>query len=308
MLNIINETSFIFVVDDIPKNLQVVGSLLKKKGYRIAFAKDGEQALNYIADNQPDLILLDIMMPGIDGYEVCRRLKEDPKTKDIPIIFLTAMGDEEDEYRGLQMGGVDYITKPFNPKILEVRVKNQLQLQRKTKLLEKMVHIDGLAEIYNRRHFDDILEREWKRAKRDLLHLSLVLIDIDFFKKYNDTYGHASGDDCLRKVAQALYKTPQRSNDLVARYGGEEFAAILPDTKTNDAEEIAQKMRQNIESLNIPHEQNNAADHVTISVGVTTIIPNENYSPTSLIEAADKCLYEAKEGGRNQVKCQLIKT
>lgn len=302
MLKQRNEESLILVVDDIPKNLQVLGTFLKEKGYRVAVAKDGEKALKYIRNNQPDLILLDIMMPGMDGYEVCRILKDDQTTREIPIIFLTALGDEEDEYYGFELGGIDYITKPYNPKILEARVKNHLLLKRKSEMLEELVHIDGLTEIYNRRHFDDMLERGWKKAKRGTTPLSVIMLDIDFFKQYNDTYGHAAGDECLRKVAQSFSGTLQRPSDVAARYGGEEFAAILPETEKDNAVLIAEKIRSHIASLDIPHKGNKAEDHVTVSIGVATFIPKENTSPTSLIESADKCLYEAKEGGRNQVR------
>ncbi|MCP4346458.1 MAG: PleD family two-component system response regulator [Desulfobacterales bacterium] len=295
----------ILIVDDVPKNLQVLGSVLKKEGYLIAFAKNGEHALDYIAEHQPDLILLDIMMPGTDGYEVCRKLKEDQKTRDIPVIFITALGDADDEYRGFEIGGVDYITKPFNPKIVKARVKTHLLLKRKTEILEKLASIDGLTEINNRRRFDEMLETEWNRAKRELKPLSLVMTDIDYFKNFNDSYGHAAGDECLRKVAGTLAKTVQRSPDFVARYGGEEFAAILPDTGINGAAGIAEKMRLNTESLQIPHEQNRASGYVTLSLGVAAVIPDENTSSAALVEAADRCLYEAKKNGRNQVKIAM---
>ncbi len=290
----------VLIVDDVPKNLQVLGSVLKNDGHRVAFAKSGEAALEYVAQSQPDLILLDIMMPGMDGYEVCRRLKTDPVTKNIPVIFISALSEDEDEYLGFELGGIDYITKPFNPKIVNVRVKMHLQLKRKTDMLEKLVSIDGLTEIPNRRSFDETLTTEWNRAKRDKESLSLVLIDIDFFKKYNDSYGHAAGDECLRSVAQTLSNTPQRPADLVARYGGEEFAAILPDTGCENAIPLAEKMRENVEALKVLHEANEASEHVTISLGVATTIPGDNSTPLALIEEADKCLYNAKETGRNR--------
>jgi len=296
------ENPLILIVDDVPKNLQVLGSVLKKEGYRIAFANSGEQVLDYIVEHQPDLILLDILMPNMDGYEVCKRLKEHQNSKDIPVIFVTALGDIDDQCHGFELGGVDYITKPFNPKIVKARVKTHLCLKRKTDCLEALSSIDGLTDIPNRRKFDEVIENEWHRARRESKPLSLILIDIDFFKKFNDTYGHATGDECLRRVAHALQKMIQRPADLVARFGGEEFVAVLPDTELEGAVYIAEKMRLSIESLNISHEQNKAAKHVTISIGVVTTIPKGDMLPIALIENTDKCLYEAKEAGRNQIK------
>ncbi|MDM8522245.1 PleD family two-component system response regulator [Desulfococcaceae bacterium HSG8] len=304
MLSNDNEKQLILIVDDVPKNLQVLGSVLKQEGHRIAFAKSGELALNYVSERRPDIILLDIMMPGMDGYEVCKKLKEHQETRDIPVIFITALGDADDEYRGFELGGVDYITKPFNPKIVKARVKNHLRLKRKTDLLESLAAIDGLTDIPNRRRFDEVFEKEWGRAVRASESLSLIMIDIDFFKKFNDNYGHAAGDECLRSVAQAMVNTLQRSADFVARYGGEEFVVILPETEIEGAVHIAEKIRLNIEKLKISHAENQVADHVTLSLGAASIIPKRNTSSLILIEAADKCLYEAKEGGRNQVKSQ----
>lgn len=295
------EDPLVLIVDDIPKNLQVLGNLLKNEGYRIAFAKNGENALQYLTDNQPDLILLDIMMPGMDGYEVCKRIKKNHHIREIPVIFITALGEEEDEYRGFKIGCVDYITKPFNPRIVKARVATHLRLKRKSDLLESISAIDGLTDIPNRRKFDETLEREWLRAKRNAMFLSLILCDIDDFKNYNDCYGHAAGDECLRRIAQALAKVINRPGDLAARYGGEEFGIILSETKKEGAVHLAEKMRLDIEALHIPHEKSCVNAYVTISVGVAAITPTGDLTPTVLVETADTCLYAAKKGGRNQV-------
>lgn len=220
----------ILIVDDVPRNLQLLGNILKSEDLNVAFAQNGKQAIEYALNKQPDLILLDIMMPEMDGYEVCWKLKENNLTKDIPVIFITALGDTADEYRGFKLGGVDYITKPFDSKIVQVRVENYLRLKRKTDLLEQLSSIDGLTEIPNRRRFDETFDNEWARAKRIQIKISLIIADIDYFKQFNDTYGHAAGDKCLRKVARALKRTIQRPSDFVARYGGEEFVLILPET------------------------------------------------------------------------------
>ena len=210
----------VLVVDNIPKNLQLLGNVLKSENIKVAFAQNGKQAIEYAQNKLPDLILLDIMMPEMDGYEVCRQLKANSATMDIPIFFISALDDEKDEYFGFKVGGVDYITKPFKPRIVQVRVANYLRLKRKTVLLEKLSSIDGLTDIYNRRRFDDTLKQEWARVKRNQTSLSLIMIDIDFFKQFNDTYGHSAGDNCLRSVAESLKRSLQRPADFVARYGG----------------------------------------------------------------------------------------
>jgi len=302
MQNCEKESQLVLIVDDIQKNLQILGGILKGQGYRIAFANNGEQALDYTDIHQPDLILLDIMMPEMDGYEVCKRMKENPRTKGIPILFITALKGDEDEYQGFELGCVDYITKPFNPKIVEIRVKSHLQLKRKTDLLESLTSIDGLTDIPNRRKFDEVFKNEWCRAKRSSTYLSLIMIDIDFFKHFNDHYGHPAGDTCLRLIAQTLSDAVKRPADLVARYGGEEFVVILPETNIADAVEIANSMRVTIEHLGISHAKSQIADNVTLSMGVASFIPQTNTSPVLLISAADKRLYEAKEAGRNRVE------
>ncbi|MCP4755935.1 MAG: PleD family two-component system response regulator [Proteobacteria bacterium] len=296
-----DKESSILIVDDNPENLKVIGNIVKAIVPRIVFANSGEQAFDFLEKAQPDLILLDIMMPVMDGYEVCRRLKTDIRTSNIPVIFLTALDADTDETTGLELGAVDYITKPIKADILKARLKTHLRLKHKTDLLESLALIDGLTDIPNRRRFDELLQTEWQRAIRESTGLSLILIDIDFFKKYNDLYGHAGGDECLRSVAQALKRTTKRPADCVARYGGEEFAGILPATENREAAAIAEKMRDNVAALNIIHEQNDGNGRVTISLGVATIRPQRNSDPLTLIELADGFLYRAKEQGRNRV-------
>jgi len=292
----------VLLVDDVPKNLQILGNALKSEDLAVAFATDGKKAIEYIEKKLPDLILLDIMMPDMDGYEVCKRVKDDPNTMHIPIIFITAMNDADDEYRGFELGGADYITKPFNPKLVQARIESQLRLKRKTDLLEKLSSIDGLTEIPNRRRFDDTMANEWARARRAQTHISLILIDIDFFKQYNDHYGHAAGDKCLQKVAKTLSKPLRRPADFVARYGGEEFVVILPEIDHESARSMAYKLKEIISQLELPHETSKISDHLTISLGLATTVPQQDQSHDILLETADKYLYEAKSSGRNQVK------
>ncbi|MBF0224454.1 MAG: PleD family two-component system response regulator [Desulfobacterales bacterium] len=291
----------ILIVDDTPMNIHVLINALKDD-YQIMVAKNGEKALKIAVANTPDLILLDVMMPDIDGFEVCRRLKSNEKTKKIPVIFVTAMIDSVDEAKGLNLGAIDYITKPVHLPVAKARINNHIRLKRNTDMLEELVSIDGLLGIPNRRKFDEAITMEWIRAKRSSLPLSLILMDIDFFKQYNDHYGHAVGDECLKKVAHTINETIRRPMDLAARYGGEEFVAMLPETSLEGALYIAKKIRSNIEILNISHEYSNVSDHVTISLGVSSIIPDENQTHIVLIEQADAALYKAKEEGRNSLK------
>ncbi len=295
-----NKKQRILIVDDEPANIKVLGNALKEE-YQISFATGGEQALK-IAGSDTDLILLDIMMEDMNGYEVCRKLKNSSKTGNIPVIFITAMSNEEDETRGLEAGAVDYITKPFSMPIVKARVRTHLELKRHRDMLEHLSALDGLTGIPNRRRFDEFLEQEWKRAVREASYLSLIMIDIDYFKKFNDNYGHCAGDDCLRKVAITLSESVSRPSDLVARYGGEEFAAILPKTDREGTVFVADTMRKRIESLRIPHSYSKTGIYLTVSLGTATIIPSLHTTPSTLINGSDRALYEAKRSGRNQLK------
>lgn len=288
----------LLLVDDIKANVNIL-KLNLKKDYDIDVAFDGESALEKVAKNPPDLILLDIQMPGIDGYEVCRRLKKNKNTEKIPIVFITSKNEEEDETKGLELGAIDYIIKPFSMPIVKARVKNLMQMKKQQDILENLSLIDGLTGIPNRRYFDHMLHHEWQRAIRVQTSLALIMIDIDFFKKYNDYYGHVSGDECLKSVAQTLTSSINRSMDFIARYGGEEFAAILPDTSIEGAFNIGESMRQKVRDLRITHKLSLTADCITISLGVANIIPKNDIDPRVLIEGADKALFEAKKHSRN---------
>jgi diguanylate cyclase (GGDEF)-like protein len=296
----------ILIVDDMPANIKVLVEALKNPVFEIFVATNGETALNIANSEAVDLILLDVMMPDMDGYEVCKKLKSNDQTAKVPVIFVTSLGEEEDETRGLELGAVDYITKPIRTPIVKARVKNHLELKKQRDILENLSSIDGLTGIANRRRFDRFLDLEWRRATRTKTLLSLIMMDIDYFKKYNDNYGHFAGDDCLKKVADVLQNTIKRKTDLVARYGGEEFACVLPLVNQPDAISIAKRILKNITALTIPHAYSDIADHITMSLGAATVVPSIKTTHEELIETADQALYEAKAAGRNQVKSRFI--
>lgn len=290
----------ILVVDDIPANIKSLKGILANE-YEVNFATEWQKGLELAERMKPDLILLDIMMPEMDGYEICRRLKSEPETKDIPVIFITALDGEADEERGLAIGGADYLTKPFRSAIVRLRIRNHLQMKLQRDRLEALTMTDGLTEIANRRRFDQHLDEEWRRCTRADAPLSAIMMDIDQFKPFNDNYGHAAGDEGLRKIAIALNDIPSRPGDLVARYGGEEFVCLLPGTDADGAMVVAEQMREAVDRLGIPHLYSSFGDHVTLSLGVATVYPAREGTPESLVEQADKALYEAKRGGRNRV-------
>ncbi|MBF0561488.1 MAG: PleD family two-component system response regulator [Alphaproteobacteria bacterium] len=292
--------SRILVVDDEPTNLQFMHRLLCEQ-YKIFAATNGRDAIEVAIREKPDLILLDVMMPDMDGYEVCLELKADENTKHIPIIFVTAMNDVEDEAKGLGFGAVDYITKPIVPAIVKARVKTHLELKSYRDLLWNLSLNDEMTGIANRRRFDETLEKEWQRGIRLQTKLSLIMLDVDFFKAFNDHYGHLAGDDCLRKVAGAMKRGVTRATDLVARYGGEEFVCLMPDTDTAGACAVGEQLRARINDLRIVHGFSSVASHVTVSMGVATMVPSREQNSVKLIEAADTRLYIAKHGGRNRI-------
>jgi diguanylate cyclase (GGDEF)-like protein len=312
-MSMCSQDSVILIVDDNPTNLSVLSLSLKEAGYKTRVAMDGESAIEQAEEEHPELILLDIQMPGIDGFETCVHLKANPQTKDIPVIFITASSDIENKIKGLSVGAVDYITKPFQYEEVLARVKVHLELryltqkvqeqaislQRANQELLRLANLDGLTEIANRRRFDEYLDREWRRLNRQEEHLSLILCDIDYFKSYNDHYGHQAGDTCLKQVAKTIEATLSRPSDLVARYGGEEFVIILPNTEPVGAIKVAENICLQIQLLGILHERSKVSSHITLSLGISSLIPNSLVKAEQLIATADKALYQAKEKGRN---------
>lgn len=446
----INRAGTILIVDDKPENLRVLSRMLTERGYKVKKAIDGESSLIAAKFNPPDLILLDIKMPDMDGYEVCRQLKADPKTKGIPIIFISALDEIFNKVEAFKIGGIDYITKPFQEEEVIARIESQMVIQEQKRLLEikhqklrheikhrkeaeailyqsralilsvlnssldgiagmeavrdtktgkiidfrclvvnpaiarifnrepeylrgklvfkrflhklksnlfdafvevvetgklleqdfyyesphsrswyhfvavklgdgfavtvrditdrklmelelqRLATLDGLTGVANRRSFDTAIAREWHRCFQEKKPLSLILCDVDYFKKYNDFYGHQMGDDCLIKVAQVLTKAVKRPTDVVARYGGEEFAIILPNTNAEGAIAISEWIRQKMRQLSIPHKTSTVGNSVTLSLGIAGQVPDSETRPTDLIAEADKALYEAKKRGRDR--------
>ena len=291
----------VLIVDDTPFNVKVLNETLKRD-YRIEVATNGSEALERArCEPHPDLILLDVMMPGMDGYEVCRRLKHDPITASIPVIFVTARDDEAAEEHGFELGGVDYVTKPFSLAVVQMRVRTHLQLKRQADALERLAYVDPLTGIPNRRQFMETLEREYRCAQREDSALSVLMIDVDHFKAYNDHYGHGAGDDCLRQVASALSRSLLRPGDQIARYGGEEFVAILPQTDREAAAMLAERLRRSVLAIRRPHARSSVSDQVTVSIGgATTRLHAAADSLEALLTQADRMLYRAKEDGRNR--------
>ncbi len=248
---------------------------------------------------KPSVILLDILLPNTKGYTYIERLKSTPDISDIPVIFLTSKSDESTEEQCLSCGAVDYIAEPFNPRVVNARVKTHMDLYNYKKKIERLMITDTLTYIYNRRGFDEILAREWGRALRENLPISLLMIDVDSFKAYNDLYGHPQGDDVLQQIADAIRSVLDRVSDIPARYGGEEFAVILPNTGAVGAKHVAQKLIREVRSLNIVHRRSSAADHVTVSIGIATVFPQINGNANELTKLADEALYIAKKSGKN---------
>src|SRR5579859_6988805 len=284
----------ILIVDDDPVMVRVLARILAPMG-EILFATDGESALRMVRERSPDAVLLDVEMPGMSGFDVCRAIKEDPSNADLPILFVSGHTDIETEAKGLEAGAVDYIMKPPSPPIVRARVRTQLILRERTRQLLRLASIDGLTGLANRRSFDEALDEEWRRARRNRTPLSLALIDIDFFKRYNDHYGHQAGDDCLKTVASTLAAAAERPGELVARYGGEEFAVVLPVANAKTAAALAEKMRSRIAELALPHAGSLITDHVTISIGIATLRNGQDDDKAfpdeaALINAADQAL------------------
>ena len=295
----------VLIVDDMAANIAILSDLLQNS-YKIKIAKSGQRALEIAKSKEkPDLILLDIEMPQMSGYDVCNILKSSSETRNIPIIFVTAKNDTMDEEYGLNLGAIDYIKKPFHPAIIKIRVKNHMDLKLKSDKLEELSMIDSLTNIPNRRFFNENFEKKYREILRDKKSLALIMIDVDFFKLYNDNYGHWQGDECLRKVAQTLRKNLKRPTDTVSRYGGEEFVVLLKDIDRDGAKKVVQSLIDAVANLKIEHKYSTAAEFVTISAGLSIKESDEDISKEDLLKIADNELYRAKESGRNKFCAEL---
>jgi two-component system, cell cycle response regulator len=286
----------VLIIDDDQDSLAVAGIRLKKDGYSICTALDGHSGLIAAMDQQPDLILLDVQMPGMDGFDVIKRLKSDARLQGIPVIFLSAENDTREKVRGLDLGAVDYVTKPFDVFELRARVRAALRTKRLQDLLLLYGEVDSLTEVYNRRVLMERLQQEWDRSRRYGTVLSLVMADIDRFKTVNDTWGHPAGDRVLSGVAGTL-KSMARSGDIVGRYGGEEFALVMVRADAKSACSAAERCRLKIEGLRF--RAGDGLIGVTVSFGVADSTGKKSLN--HMIDASDRALYMAKETGRNRV-------
>ena len=308
-----NEEATILVVDDQPANLKTLLSFLKLQNFHVRIANSGERALLALSEEAADIILLDVMMPGMDGFETCRRIKENKESADIPIIFMTSLDSIDDKVTAFEAGGVDYIVKPFQQVEILARINTHITLRKKEqelekalgevtrqkKLLEKLSRVDDLTTLFNRRHLNSVMEREFNRTKRHNGELSCLLLDLDFFKRVNDTYGHEFGDVVIHKSA-IIIKNSIRSSDFPFRFGGEEFLILLPETDTAGAVQAAEKIRRNMENTTITDGEHSVS--ITVSAGVSSFQQHKPEVRNDLISYADKALYVAKNSGRNQVR------
>ncbi len=316
----VSKPALILIVDDDLFMRKILVRYLERENYQVIEAANGMEALKIYQESQPDMILLDAMMPILDGFECCSRLQQLPNGDHTPVLIITALEDRESVDRAYEVGASDYVTKPIHWAVLRQRVRRLLdqanlrdqledanqQLAVVVKKLQRLVSIDGLTQVSNRRHLDEYLEQECNRSKREQIPISLVLCDIDFFKNYNDNYGHQEGDRCLQEVAQSIGNATNRPADLVARYGGEEFAIVLPNTDMEGVMNVATRAIEIIRALQLPHNHSKVANHVTISCGVATILPPQHFQTIDLLKAADRALYVAKAEGRNCVRQSYV--
>jgi len=329
--NLVKRSSVVLIVDDSEDSRRSLVELLKISGYNdLRLAESARDAFELLCLDDPastgaeiDVVLMEIIMPGMDGIEACRRIKAHARLRDIPVLMVTGQAHPEGLEEAFAAGATDYITKPINAVEFLARLRSALALKREMECrkawerelveltqklgesnwaLERLSFLDSLTGIANRRFFEMILQREWARSLRTPAPLALILIDCDFFKHYNDAYGHQRGDECLQQVARALAHGLHRPGDLLARYGGEEFVAILPETDFEGASVVAETLRTAVEALGIKHASSCVRDRVTVSLGVAASVPRRDSSPNQLVAAADAALYWAKREGRNCVR------
>jgi diguanylate cyclase (GGDEF)-like protein len=295
----IENKNTLLVVDDENISIKLLVDILSME-YTIYTATSGQNAIEKAKEYKPDLILLDIILPDMDGYDTLSELKKCEDTYKIPVIIITGLDSEENEEKALSLNASDYITKPINPMIVKLRVRNQIQIVNQIRTIERLSMLDQLTGIPNRRSFDERLQMEWRRAKREQVPISLMIIDLDKFKRINDTYGHQQGDIVLQAVAKSLQKAFNRPADFAARWGGEEFIVLLPSTHLAGAVNIAEKIRSGVEKIEVPYYEG-VIIKLTVSIGVTSLIPEQNSSVNAFISNADKALYAAKDAGRNRI-------
>jgi diguanylate cyclase (GGDEF)-like protein len=300
------DAGVILIVDDEPANLELLTGLLAND-YEVLAAIDGPSALELLGRVRVDLVLLDVMMPGMDGYEVCRLIKANEEIAGVPVMFITSLDDDQAEAHALEVGAVDYITKPLRASIVRRRVHNHMELKQLHDRLTRLANTDGLTGLANRRRFDQALGLECRRLRRCAAgRLSLILLDIDHFKRFNDSYGHCVGDLCLKGVGAVIAGLVRRANDLAARYGGEEFVCILPETDAAGAAALAERLREAIADLTLRDGESTIPYRLTASMGVVSVASVLEVTPEQLLEAADIQLYRAKAAGRNRVVATVL--
>jgi len=304
----------VLIVDDSPTIRAALRSLVEKMGHTVIEAEDGSKGLTIYGRDRPDLVLIDVVMPVMDGYEAARQMRQSLPDEWIPIIFLSSKEADQDLDRAIEAGGDDYLVKPVSFVVLNAKIRALQRIEStRTKLLEisrelaaanreleSLSRQDGLTGIANRRYFDSYLLTEVKRASRERQPLSLILADVDHFKAFNDCYGHQAGDDCLRQVASTLKAVARRPADLAARYGGEEFAIVLPATAMEGAVDVAKSLARAIEEMAILHARSGVSPTISLSQGIASMIPAQDTTPENVIQLADQALYQAKQQGRNR--------
>lgn len=295
----------ILIIEDGELNRKVLTDALQDI-YVLDAISSGKDAIKKIREFRPHLILLDIILPDINGFDVLKQVKETHDLKDIPVIIITGLDNDQDEEKGLSMGAVDYIRKPFNSFLVKARVNTHIQITKQMLMIEKLSFYDALTCLPNRRKFDYHVEYEWHRAIRKKSFIGFLMMDLDNFKNYNDHYGHAQGDEMLRGVAEVLRNTLNRSTDIPCRWGGEEFAVLIPETNPEELLLIAEKIRAEIEVLKVPSIRTNEATRITISIGAGCMVPRQNELLGEFIQNVDRLLYKAKNGGKNQVQSAML--
>jgi len=302
------DTPVILTVDDDTATRKMISRNLRFEGYKIVEATNGKECLEMYPHLQPDIILLDAIMPGMDGFECCHKLQELITSPFVsPILMITGLDDETSVDRAFEAGAADFVTKPIHWPVLLQRVKRLIyqshlyqELEIANQELARLAMEDSLTGLANRRRMDEYLEQEWEKSTQTRSLLGAILCDIDFFKSYNDTYGHLAGDFCLQQVTEAIKDSLGQRSHLLARYGGEEFVVILPEIDSNHGFAIAEEIRRTINDLEIPHKMSAITQHITLSLGIAIMVAQEEYSPRRLLAEADYALYQAKTTGRNQ--------
>lgn len=308
----------VMVVEDSRVTMKALSNYLGRMGINnLLTATTGQAAIEIFRNNRPDIILLDAILPDIDGFDIAKQMRDMERGDEwTAIIFLTSMAKDEDLARGIEVGGDDYLMKPISEVVLKAKMRAMrrlVEMQRSlvevtqelheaNRELQRLSTTDGLTGIANRRFFDELVVREWRRCTRMKQPISLVMIDVDHFKKYNDNYGHQAGDECLRAVAAQVARASPRASDLAARYGGEEFVLVLGETTIDGAKWVANLIRQHVADLNMPHIAS-PLQRVTISCGAASIMPRDDLPLETLLKSADSALYQAKAQGRNTVAC-----